>query len=108
MNDVFVIRNQSGHYWGKKKLWVDGNDARIIMRDKHQDEAVNTLVEISSKDIDLRGEVLSAELNARGEPSVKPSATPLPLDFDTPEATSADGPGDNQETPEPPAVNHSQ
>ena len=78
MNDVFVIRNQSGHYWGKKKLWVDGNDARIIMRAKHQDEAVNTLVEISSKD------------------------------FDTPEATSADGPGDNQETPEPPAVNHSQ
>ena len=27
MTDVFVIRNQLGHYWGKSKTWVDGSEA---------------------------------------------------------------------------------
>ena len=78
MTDVFVIRNQLGHYWGKKKLWVDGGDARIVMRFKHNDEAVNTLFELGSKDIDLRGEVTSAALSPRGEPMVEASDIPLP------------------------------
>ena len=78
MTDVFVIRNQLGHYWGKKKLWVDGRDARTVMRAKHRDEAVNTLFELSSKDIDLRGKITPAELNPRGEPLIEASDIPLP------------------------------
>ncbi len=78
MNDVFVIRNQQGHYWGKKKLWVDGSDARLVLRVKHRDEAVNTLFELSSKDIDLRGELCAAPLSNRGEPMVEVSDIPLP------------------------------
>ena len=78
MTEVFVIRNQLGHFWGKKKLWVDGSDSRVIMRLKHQDEAVNTLFELSSKDIELRGEITPAELNAKGDPTVQVSDIPLP------------------------------
>ncbi len=78
MTDVFVIRNQLGHYWGKKKLWVDGGDARVVARFKHRDEAVNTLFELGSKDIDLRGETTRAELSPRGEPMVEASDNPLP------------------------------
>ena len=78
MTDVFVIRNQLGHYWGKKKLWLDGGDARPVMRFKHRDEAVNSLFELSSKDIDLRGEITSAELSPRGDPLIEASDTPLP------------------------------
>ena len=78
MTEVYVIRNQLGHYWGKKKLWVDGGDARVVMRLKHRDEAVNTLFEISSKDIELRGEITAAELSPKGEPMVAISETPVP------------------------------
>jgi hypothetical protein len=85
MSDVFVIRNQLGHYWGKSKAWVDGRDARTVQRVKHQDEAVNLLFELSSKDVDLRGEVVTAAVDERGEPLVEPSTHPLPL----PEAADA-------------------
>jgi hypothetical protein len=79
MTEVFVIRNQLGHYWGKKKTWVDGSDARVVMRAKHEDEAINTLFELSSKDIELRGEVLAAELTERREPIIEASQIPLLL-----------------------------
>ncbi len=85
MTEVFVIRNQLGHYWGKSKTWVDGTEARAVMRAKHRDEAVNTLVELSSKDFELRGEIVAAELSERGEPMVQASEIPLAI---APEDTS--------------------
>jgi hypothetical protein len=78
MTDVYVIRNQHGHYWGKSKDWVSGDDARAVQRAKHEDEAINTLFELSSKDIELRGEVVAAQLSEKGEPIVEPSQIPLP------------------------------
>jgi hypothetical protein len=77
MTDVFVVRNQLGHYWGKAKTWVDGSNPRSVMRARYEDEAINTLFELSSKDIALRGEVLPVELTERGDPIVEPSAVPL-------------------------------
>ncbi len=80
MTEVFVIRNQLGHYWGKSKTWVDGSQPRHVQRTQHRDEAVNTLFELSSKDIELRGEVVAAELSERGEPVIEPSQIPLPME----------------------------
>ncbi len=78
MTDVFVIRNQHGHYWGKSKEWVSGHEPKAVMRAKHHDEALNTLFELSSRDIELRGEVVEVALSERGEPTVEPSQIPLP------------------------------
>lgn len=72
MTEVYVIRDQNGWYWGKSKEWQDGRDPRQLARYRHRDEAVNTLVELSARDIDLRGEVLAASLSERGEPQVAP------------------------------------
>jgi len=80
MTEVFVVRNQLGHYWAKSKAWVDGTDARAVMRARHEDEAINTLFELSSRDIELRGEVLAAELSERGEPVIEASQIPLLLE----------------------------
>ena len=80
MTEVFVIRNQLGHYWGKAKAWVDGSEARAVMRARHRDEAVNTLFELSSRDIGLRGQVVAVGLDPRGEPVIEPSQIPLPVD----------------------------
>ena len=73
MNEVFVVANQLGQYWGKKKKWVDGTDPKKVLVNKHEDEAVNLLVELSARDIDLRGEVKPTACNERGVPRVEPS-----------------------------------
>ena len=80
MTDVFVIRNQLGHYWGKGKAWVDGSQPKQVLRTTHQDEAVNTLFELSSKDFELRGDVVAAELSERREPIIEASQIPLPME----------------------------
>jgi hypothetical protein len=79
MSEVFLICNQSGHFWGKSKVWVDGSDARAVMRVKNRDEASNTLFELSSKDFELRGDVITAQLNPKGNPTVEVSHIPLPV-----------------------------
>ena len=77
MTEIFVVRNQLGHYWGKSKAWVDGSVPRSVMRTQHEDDAINTLFELSSKDIALRGEVIAAALTERGDPVIEPSQIPL-------------------------------
>ena len=93
MPDVFVITNQLGHFWGKSKQWVDGKYPRGILRARHQDESVNTLVELSAKDMALRGQVIEVPVSARGEPVVTISDIPVPQIEASPAAdlqTSAD------------------
>jgi hypothetical protein len=89
MTDVFVVRNQLGHYWGKARIWVDGANPRTVMRFRHEDEAINTLFELSSKDIALRGEVLAAPLTERGDPIIEPSQFPL-LEEENPSGEESD------------------
>jgi hypothetical protein len=93
MTEVFVVRNQLGHYWGKAKFWVDGSNPRTVMRSRYEDEAINTLFELSSKDIELRGEVVRAQLTERGDPIIEPSQFPLLEEVDQamqePEADAA-------------------
>jgi hypothetical protein len=89
MSEVFVICNQDGHYWGKSKQWVDGSDRRAVMRVKHRDEATNTLFELSSKDFELRGDVVEAPANDKGEPMVAVSDIPLPTVPDAGEEVAA-------------------
>jgi len=100
MTDIFVIRNQLGHYWGKGKHWVDGSEPKTVMKLAHHDQAINTLVELSSKDIELRGEIVETELNARGEPKVEASDIPLPETPATEDALSPVEEESSAETPE--------
>lgn len=110
---VFVIRNHLGQYWSRASEWVDGREPQRLLKLRHRDEALNQLVELSARDIDLRGEVLGCELNGRGEPVVEASehATPTLAERAAAEAansaaaetvgTSSDAAG--EEDGEPPA-----
>jgi hypothetical protein len=73
MSEVYVVCNQLGQFWGKKKRWVDGTRPARIQTLKHRDEGLNLLVELSSRDIGLRGEVLATKASERGVPQVEPS-----------------------------------
>ena len=89
MSELFVIRNQLGHYWGTGNAWVDGSDPKSVVRARHQDEAVNILFELSSKDFELRGEVVQVEASERGEPIIEPSQIPLLVEVEADEPVEA-------------------
>jgi hypothetical protein len=65
---VFVIRNQAGLFLNKQSEWVEASQAVSLYRTVHRDEAVNTVFEVSSKDIYLRAEVVACPVDAKGVP----------------------------------------
>ena len=71
MGTIFVIQNQYGHYLNKQSEWVDGRDKRILYRTVHRDEAVNTVFELSSKDVALRAAPLECEVDENNHPKVE-------------------------------------
>ena len=90
MSDVYVVRNQLGQFWGKKKRWVDGHKPARVMIVKHQDEGLNLVVELSAKDVELRGEVVPVEVNERGVAQVEPSEHRLEDEDDVAAALKAE------------------
>lgn len=78
MSGAFVIRNQLGHYWGKPGKWVTGAHSGQVALWGHHDEAVNTLFELGSKNTELRGEVLSVQVESGKPHHLEISEHPLP------------------------------
>ncbi len=78
MAKLYFIQNQLGHYWGRGKCWVDGADASRVAAWEYYDEAINTLVELSAKDIELRGELLTVESESGRLSRLAVSDIPLP------------------------------
>ena len=71
MSKCFVIRNHQDFYLDKHKEWVDGRENQTLFRTQHKDEAINMVVELSSKDISLRAQYIECELNNKKQPIVE-------------------------------------
>jgi hypothetical protein len=71
---VFVIRNQHGLFLTRQNEWVDGHDAAPLFKAAFRDVALNTLIELNAKDIELRGVIEAVEVNEKGLPQVEPGA----------------------------------
>ena len=71
MSDCYIVRNQHNHYASKQREWVDGSNPRALFRSQHKDEAVNLVFELSSKDITLRAEAITCELDQNNVPVVE-------------------------------------
>lgn len=69
---VFVIRNQQGLYLTRQNEWVDGHDPAPLFKTPFRDAALNTLIELNAKDIELRGVLAEVEVNEKGLPQVMP------------------------------------
>lgn len=70
MKEVFVIRNQTGQYLTRKGEWVSGRDTSALFHQPWYDQALNQLIEINAKDIELRGTVVALEQDDKGRPVV--------------------------------------
>jgi hypothetical protein len=76
MTRLYIIRNQHGLYLSKQQEWLDGSDRNPLYRTVHRDEAINTVFEMSSRDIHLRAEVLVCDTDARGNPVLGDGVVP--------------------------------
>lgn len=75
MNTVFTIKNQHGLYLNKHQEWVEGRDGQSLFRTAHRDEAINTVFEMSSRDIHVRAEVIACAVDDKGNPLAEAIAT---------------------------------
>ncbi len=71
MSKVFVVTNQHGLFVNKHKEWVDGQEPKVLFRSPYKDEALNLVFEVSSKDIYLRAEAISVELDDKKQPVIE-------------------------------------
>lgn len=67
---VFVIKNQAGLFLNKQGEWVDAAQPATLYRTVHRDEAVNTVFEVSAKDMYLRAEVIACKVDEKGQPAI--------------------------------------
>lgn len=87
---VFVIKNQTGQFLSKQQEWLDAGQSQTLFRTAHRDEAINTVFEVSSKDIYLRAEIVACPVDGKGQPllgeSVDHDIVVLELEDDTAES----------------------
>lgn len=83
MTCVFVVKNHLGLYLSKQQEWVDGSDSHALYRTAHKDEAINTVFEVSSRDMYLRAEAMACECDDKGNPVVTVAASPAPIEEET-------------------------
>jgi hypothetical protein len=71
MSKVFIIKNQDDFYLTRQNEWNNGSEAALLFKTPHHDIALNTLIELNSKDIHLRGVIMEVETSDKGLPIVE-------------------------------------
>lgn len=79
MSDVFILQNQGNLLLGKNKEWLDGRDPGSLFKTLHKDEAINQMVESSSRDYTQRIKILTCSINEKGLPVIETELLPPPL-----------------------------
>lgn len=79
MSELFILQNQDKLFLGRQNNWLDGCDLAALYKTAHKDEAINQMVEASSKDYKQRIKMLSCTANEKGLPLIDPELMPEPL-----------------------------
>jgi hypothetical protein len=74
MTEVYIIRNQHQLYLDKQGAWVDGSDSHQLFRTRFKDEAINTKVELSVRQPELRLTLVAGVMDERSQISLAPAA----------------------------------
>ena len=79
MSELFILQNQDKLFLGRQNNWLDGRDLAALYKTAHKDEAINQMVEASSKDYKQRIKILTCAANEKGLPLIDPELMPEPL-----------------------------
>lgn len=71
MSKAFVVRSIEGHYFSKQQEWICGKDRNIIYFAKHKDVALNQLIDITIKDVNVRAKLIECDLDEKARPIVE-------------------------------------
>ncbi len=67
----YLLQNDRGEFLDKSLEWVPGARADEVFQTPHRDVALNQLVELTTRDFNLRARVVSCELDDRGRPRLQ-------------------------------------
>ncbi len=73
---VFILQNQHQQFLTKSLEWINGCEANQLFKTPHRDIALNQLMELNAKDIQLRVKIISCELNKSGNPELPIQSIP--------------------------------
>ena len=65
---VFILQNQHDQFLDKSLQWVNHCGAKQLFKNAHRDIALNQLLELNAKDIQLRAKLITCQLDAKGNP----------------------------------------
>ena len=74
MTEVYLLQNNDGLFLNKQQEWVDGSDANSLYKTAYKDDAINTKVELTVKNPQLRIKTLLCSTSDRGTPFLPESA----------------------------------
>ena len=72
---IFLIKSCDGSLLGKDLSWLDGSNVHLLFTAPHRDIALNQLIELNAKDINLRAQIIECDADKKGRPAVLADAT---------------------------------
>jgi hypothetical protein len=70
MSQLYILENQDGLFLGRQGVWVEAREVAAMFKTVYKDEAVNQMVETSSKDYTQRIKIVHCGANEKGLPIV--------------------------------------
>ena len=67
---IYIIKSHAGRILGKDLDWLDGTNPSLIFNAPHRDSALNQLIELNAKDINLRAQIIECEADKKGRPTL--------------------------------------
>jgi len=71
---TYVLQTQNNDVLDKELQWASEITAKHIFNTPHRDIALNQLIELNAKDVNLRAEVVECELSPNGVPTLSVEA----------------------------------
>ena len=65
---LYIIELMSGEFLDRHQAWVKAPNADALFQTPHKDVALNQLIELNAKDINLRARVITCDTDDRGQP----------------------------------------
>jgi len=63
----YILQRSDGFYLGKDLLWAADCKNNLLYQSEHQDIALNKLIELNAKDINLRAKVKAFDGSTKGD-----------------------------------------
>ena len=65
---IYILQTQDQRTLNKDLEWSSEADRNLVYRTSHRDAALNQLIELNAKDINLRASIVECDADAKGQP----------------------------------------